>query len=427
MRDELLDKEVLCLYDIRQIQRFLFKLKGEQDIAGADYLVKHLLPDAISWGLNHVEPRLGRDHYCLDPPKDTDGIPYFHDAQVLAQSISSGGGNNLMLYRSGRLCRQVNRLVSRYVLDHGYSLEIAMCAVEKTDDISFDTNKLYEELDKIKFSLPSSQPLCALPIVQTEAATGYPAVERDRDTGEYLSQETLLKRQAAKTISSPCGPIGGSKHPSPKSRRGLLAFVQMDGNRMGASIQKILGQVCDYEEGIHKRHRVDKNIHDNYSAAVAETEEWLRGKLGCAYAEGYQRISVGGDDINIACAPQYALSFVEHFIRNISQRCLWDDEPVGRIPFSVCAGIAYINVNAPLGKGLELAEQCCASAKTRAKKEALSVNGGVGNWVDFHICRDLHPQNLDVVRKKSYTLDDHTSLLMRPYCLDEEFSGSPTR
>ena len=67
-----------------------------------------------------------------------------------------------------------------------------------------------------------------------------------------------------------------------------------------------------------------------------------------------------------------------------------------------------------------MAEACCASAKSEAKKdenkEKLLPRGErIGNYVDFQICLNIHSKNLDKVRQEEYSTPTVENLLIRPY------------
>ena len=48
MREELLEKEVLVMYDIREIQNFIFRTNKVKDIVGASRLVDGILEKGLT-------------------------------------------------------------------------------------------------------------------------------------------------------------------------------------------------------------------------------------------------------------------------------------------------------------------------------------------------------------------------------------------
>lgn len=417
------------MYDIRQIQKFIFSSDKNVDILGSNGIIGDVLDRALAYALEHNATPLQKDEYSLVPPCKQEKVPYFHDEKIQVQVISIGGGNAFLLYRKGFLAQNVNHIFSRYLIDNTYSLEVAIACVERTNCYCKDFNRLYLELDRVKASAPSSQTLGTLPIVECELSTGYPIIGIDKDSGEKISMETLLKRERVRRETKLTTRYYNINKIAKNNQ--TLAYIHMDGNSMGITIGKIVNEIEDYEEGIKARSQIDANINENYMGALDETESWMKGvmlKDGICedeILEHMQRIHVGGDDINMVFDAKYVFGFVEHFLKNAAGRYLWNDERIGKIPFSACAGIAFVSAKIPAKVGLGLAEECCEQAKVEAKKPENLIDGRVGNWIDFHVLRGFHMQSLEPLREQAYVVDGNRSLLMRPYVLDEELKDLP--
>lgn len=92
MKKELLDKEVICIYDTRAIQKFIFSNNNNIDIIGAGNIVSDVLPEALNYALeNNKGMPLGRDEYCMSEMEDPDNVPYFDDQKIRAQVVTIGG------------------------------------------------------------------------------------------------------------------------------------------------------------------------------------------------------------------------------------------------------------------------------------------------------------------------------------------------
>lgn len=429
MKKELLDKEVLCAYDIRQIQKFIFRIDKDIDVFGANVIMLNILSRAIEYSLENSKSPLKKEQYSIVLPYAEDKIPYFNDDKIMAQIISIGGGNAFMLFRKGSIAKDFNHTFSRYLIDNTYSLEVAIASVLKSDIYTNDSRALYDELDRVKASAPSSQALGTLPIVETEPNTGYPVIGLDEMTKEMVSLETIAKREGVYHDTETYDDFKRIK--SIITHNQTLAYIHMDGNSMGVTIGKILNDINDYEEGIKVRSMIDHNIGSQYRGTLTEVEKWFENKL---IEDGikeddvknhYSRIHVGGDDINMMFDAKYVFCFVEHFMNEISKKYLWNDDRVGQVPFSVCCGIGFVSSKVSTKVGLGLAEECCEIAKKEAKKPENLIDGKVGNWIDFHIQKGLHIQDLDSLIEKGYTVDNNRSLLLRPYCLDKELEDLP--
>ena len=69
--------------------------------------------------------------------ENDENIAFLSDESVQMQVLFVGGGNAYVLFRTGELCEYVNRALAKYVLEHTYSLNLAVAVVEKTEDYSF--------------------------------------------------------------------------------------------------------------------------------------------------------------------------------------------------------------------------------------------------------------------------------------------------
>ena len=195
MDKELMDKEVLCILDTRQIQRFMFRSNSYIDSLGGSDLIKHILDDAIRYALSHIDTPLVESEYDLSI--DPDGpIPYLSSERIKFQLIISTAGNALCIVRTGELCSKIIRKISRYYLDHGYSLNITAATTLKSNDFGMDIFNLYQNLNRIKASSDISNPLGALPIIAREKNTGNPAIGID-ENGNYYSKDSLIRRNEA--------------------------------------------------------------------------------------------------------------------------------------------------------------------------------------------------------------------------------------
>lgn len=429
MRKELLDIPVVCAYDIRAIQKYIFGNTSNLDIMGAGMLIIRILKDALLYALKNNSMNLQEDEFCLQELENPDYIPYFTDDRIKAQVITIGGGNAFMIYRTGRVCESVNRVFSKYVLENTYSLQVAIAAVKMTESIYDDINRLYLQLDIVKNTEPIAHPLGTLPIVRREAMTGNAVVYIDESTGEGLSKETYIKRKEAGL--NPNAFERAECFEKMRKCNEKLAYIHMDGNSMGLTIGKIMNTRRSYEEGVRSRRYLNRNIAENYVNALHEAEEWLfeRMKKDGVPEEQlqyyYQRIHVGGDDVNLVMAFRYALDFAEKFLKIVSGKCLWSDNEIGTINFSVCAGISFVSSDVSFNNGIRLAEECCEEAKSEAKKPENLIDGRVGNWIDFQINDSIIVDSVTNIRENSYISLDNISLCLRPYCLDEERKETP--
>lgn len=92
MDSHLMEKEVLCILDTRQIQRFMFRSNAYVDTLGGSDLITHILEDGMRFTLQSVEPPLRKEEYDLSLDPDAP-IPYFEKEKVLFQLMICAAGN----------------------------------------------------------------------------------------------------------------------------------------------------------------------------------------------------------------------------------------------------------------------------------------------------------------------------------------------
>ena len=87
MNEDLMNKEVLCIFDTRQIQRYIFRSNSYYDILGASDLVNDILIEAIEYALKNIDTPLSGSEYDLSTDPDAACIPYFKSENIKFQLI----------------------------------------------------------------------------------------------------------------------------------------------------------------------------------------------------------------------------------------------------------------------------------------------------------------------------------------------------
>ena len=424
MDQTLLDKEVLCIVDTRQIQRFIFHSNSLQDAVGGGMLIAHILPDAILDAISTVEPRLQKEEYDLNTDPEAE-IPYFSDRRIQFQLMTCAAGNAMFLVRTGELAGRLIRKIARYYLDHAYSLNLTTAAVEKTDCMADDIFRLYQKLNAVKASAEVQEPLGTLPVCIHERKTGDPAVAREAESGEYISEASALRR--AESLKRALVPDLDVIHTTTAADgRKYRAVIHADGNNIGITIGRILANAASYEEGIRTRRKINREIEQNYAGIVERTVadlkhfyvEVLNGNEH-QFEDEFQIVNRAGDDINCICNANLAFPFLVFFFNNMKGCMIWKSEQL-TVPLYDCAGVAFVTETQSFHTAFELAEACCSNAKKTAKLNENLRGGLAGNWIDFYISEQVNAPDLDLLRETYYVTKEGTRLLVRPYCLDPE-------
>lgn len=427
MEKELMDKEVLCIFDTRQIQRFMFHSNTFRDTVGASDRLTYILPEALFFAASHIDPPLSKEEYDLNNDPDAEVIPWFTDPRIRFQLIFEAAGNALCLFRTGVLAQKVIRKVSRYYLDQAYSLNVTAAVTEKTEHLGRDIFHLYQKLNAIKASPAVSDPLGVLPFVMHEHNTGYPVCGIDPKTGEGYSMASYLRRQEASKRQFLQGMDDIVFTPGIAGQN-YAAVIHADGNNLGITIGSILQNTDDYMKGIRMRRRINRNIETVYSSIVERTVQQLKEYQKTVSKEPFEKmfqiIHRAGDDVNILCSSSLAVPFVNFFYANLKGATIWQDSEYF-IPLYVCTGIAFVCRGFSFHEAFSHAEECCTSAKTSAKLQRNLRNGLAGNWIDYQVFSRPGGQDLDHLRSTLYISNENVNLLTRPYCLDEEAKGTP--
>ncbi len=421
MEENLMNKEVVCMFDTRKMQKFMFRTSSVRGCIGASDLMLHILDDALLYALRHLDPPLSETEYDLSMDPEAE-VPYFTSEKIQFQLLYSAAGNALCLVRTGALCQKVIRKVSRYYLENAYSLNLAAAAVAKTEDMGRDTFEIYKKLAAIKASCSVADPLTPLPIVLREEETGEPAVRLDITSGRYVSRSTIIQQEQA-LHREHCVDLDEIHTTEAGDHKAYRALIHADGNNLGITIGRILQCSRDYREGTRTRRIINRRINGSFDRVVRRTTEDMReicrcrGKNPDDFDREFMVMHRAGDDVNIACCADMVFPFLESFYRHLDGELLWD-EPGLRIPLYVCAGIAFVTEEMGFHRSFSLAQECCKSAKTAAKKPENLRNGLAGNWVDFQICDDPGMQALELLREQSCVTKEGIRLLMRPYRMD---------
>ena len=134
----------------------------------------------------------------------------------------------------------------------------------------------------------------------------------------------------------------------------FIAVIHADGNSLGKKLMALPGGA---EYG--KRWKAFSQELDAATAAAAKRAyESLETKQ-------FRPIILGGDDLTAVCAADCAIDFTRVYLEAFREETA-RREALGEL--TACAGIAFIKDNYPFHFGLELAEQLCGEAKSRAKK-----------------------------------------------------------
>ena len=126
------------MYDVRGIQKYVFRTAKVKDAMGASGIVEDIIMEALKKSvllLKEQEQKNPNKKPITEQLvwKDEKGFLEYKEEEVDIQVLFVGGGNAFVIYSSQELCFQINRLMSKYILEHTYSLQLAVAMVKKTE------------------------------------------------------------------------------------------------------------------------------------------------------------------------------------------------------------------------------------------------------------------------------------------------------
>lgn len=450
-------KTVIAMYDVRGIQKYIYRTPKVRNAIGASYIVEHIIEDALKYAIKgikneQVDGAGNENPYAnikvklkwYDEGKEGVCICGYNEEDNDVEVLFIGGGNAFVSYSSIELCRKINQRMSKYTLVNSYSFQLAVAIHEKSNNYTNDYKKLQEKMADTKADMAVVKPLGTLPVMKTELKSGYPAVFIDQKDeifkltnekkNEPKSYETVLKLRAyikkknEKKLEKEEAVFDNLV--LKKGEDSQLAVVHIDGNNMGLRIRKLIENKENYNNAVKEMRKVSYQITNSFRKVFDEMHDYFTevAKKETSFSKKdnkyfIREILVAGDDITYVCNAGIALETVEYYCRKISAYTMngeTNDESIYNYGFSVCAGIAFIGSHFPFYIGYEVAESCCSIAKERAKKEEYMDNGRIGNFVDFHICKNIQAQDLKETRKREYVTRSGENLLIRPYYIHTE-------
>ena len=173
MREELKDKEVLAMYNVRRIQSYIFKSNAAKEIVGASELIEGIIVNGLKDYRESLEES-EKEKYMLDWMQDDAQAFLKAGSPVQMQVLFVGGGNAYVLFRTREICKKVNRYLGKYLLKETYSLNLAIAVIEKTDSYENDYKAINDRMREIKASMPLNQPVGAMPFMAVDSITGDP-------------------------------------------------------------------------------------------------------------------------------------------------------------------------------------------------------------------------------------------------------------
>jgi hypothetical protein len=426
------------------VQQYIFRSNKLRENVGASWLVKHIMEDGL------MERMPGLD--CSNWQQAMGQSGYSKPSASTGEVLYLAGGNAVLLFNSKPEADQAVYSWSRWILEQAPGLRVAvgMAGVATECGLQSAFKEAFTRLDHCANSAPQNVPLPALPLIRTCSATGGPASVYDPTGKQYVSFETNAKREAIKSLRGEDGPaltaaeydfsrilglISGDKpfqFPLDLSDLGgsegeaRIAVVHIDGNDMGANLQKVtekdFGDDTQFAAALR---RFSASLKNAAFSSFHETLEALRQSLPVLSKQNLfikenifplRPLVYGGDDITFVCDARLGISLAEKYLQLFKGKTL--ELPDIEIHPSASAGIAIVPAKYPFARAYYLAESLCASAKRkRLQEQSKQDEKPAESWLDFQVVYG-GGGNLHLLREKQFRTLEGNSLLYRPWPID---------
>lgn len=381
-------KNILALYDCRSKQEYIYRTNRVQEITGASELLSSLFKDFFN-----KENKQFRIKGNWHEKAEGDFIENFNSSGLDSEVIYEGGGNLCVIFKDKATYINVNKALSRQVLEKTYTVSIIASAVEVSGDFVDDRARLYAE-NAMQKNLGSYHIPCnVLPFTQVDRLTYQPIVEKS--SGKEYTSESIRKKckyeEVSKKSKTDSKQILENEFDAmtEKGTESLLAIIYIDGNNMGRKVKEITANVNDYTSGVNAlRGFSEETNRDFVEKPIKAIEERLTELYNSEDTHknrySYRKVISGGDEITIVCNAHAVPDILDTYFETLTSES----------SNSACAGVAIFHSHAPFADVYEIAEQSCEMGKKLSHK---SDSEGK-NYIDFHYCHAGITNSLDEIR-----------------------------
>ena len=427
---------VLCMYDIRGKQEFIYKSSKLKEIVGASLIIRDLFKDYLYDAAKVYRDCINEEFkgsdavFRYDPNEDKlkkfsfkEFEERMNGNQYIGEIVYDGGGNFLMLYKSEEAMKKTTEIFTKKILKEIGTLRVVATYIGNIREDNYhsddsknpgDYERLYQRHRFRESTALCTQPYGSLPIVQTSPVSSMPLTymydyapkdisasgksyfkcstetnaklkkywEEVKDHGDEMG-ETILDNIVAET----------------KGEDSMLAIFYIDGNAMGAKVQACLQGKKNYDDCVNLLREFSKKIQktfidDRKKDMLKEDEKQSSDKKHFR-----SRILIGaGDEMTIICRADESYEIIKEYLSKIPS------------PYSSCAGAAIFHSHTPFADAYRIAEQCCEdTCKNYMKENGLTL----ANLMDFEYCQGGIGFKLSDIRKENG--DDDNS---RPWLVE---------
>ena len=423
---------VLCMYDIRGKQEFIYKSSKLKEIVGASLIIRDLFKDYL-----YDAAKVYRD--CINEEfKGSDAVFRYdlnedklkkfsfkefeermNGNQYIGEIVYDGGGNFLMLYKNEEAMKKTTEIFTKKILKEIGTLRVVATYIGNIREDNYhsddsknpgDYERLYQRHRFCESTALCTQPYGSLPIVQTSPVSSMPLtymydhapkdISASGKSYFKCSTETNAKlkkywEEAGKHGDEMGETILDNIVAETKGEDSMLAIFYIDGNAMGAKVQACLQGKKNYDDCVNLLREFSKKIQKTF--IDDRKKDMLKEDKDKKHYRS--RILIGaGDEMTIICRADESYEIIKEYLSKIPS------------PYSSCAGAAIFHSHTPFSDAYRIAEQCCEdTCKNYMKENGLTL----ANLMDFEYCQGGIGFKLSDIRKENG--DDDNS---RPWLVE---------
>lgn len=427
---------VLCMYDIRGKQEFIYKSSKLKEIVGASLIIRDLFKDYLYDAAKVYRDRINEEFkgsdavFRYDPNEDKlkkfsfkEFEERMNGDQYIGEIVYDGGGNFLMLYKNEEAMKKTTEIFTKKILKEIGTLKVVATYIGNIREDNYhsddsknpgDYERLYQRHRFRESTALYTQPYGSLPIVQTSPVSSMPLtymydhapkdISASGKSYFKCSTETNAKlkkywEEAEKHGDEMGETILDNIVAETKGEDSMLAIFYIDGNAMGAKVQACLNGKKNYDDCVNLLREFSKKIQktfidDRKKDMLKEDEKQSSDKKHFR-----SRILIGaGDEMTIICRADESYEIIKEYLSKIPS------------PYSSCAGVAIFHSHTPFSDAYRIAEQCCEyTCKNYMKENGLTL----ANLMDFEYCQGGIGFKVSDIRKENG--DDNNS---RPWLVE---------
>lgn len=411
---------ILAMYDIRGKQDFIYKSSKIKEIVGGSYIIRDCFDDCLFPAAEECSEKGIFSYRRKNSREDSDDFTVENFEKRLQEGyigevIYDGGGNFFVLYKDVKIYKEVNRRFYHHLLEKTYSLRVLTTYIDNVDfeNYSEDQKRLYAKHRKREQRESMISPVNTLPIVQTDYRTSLPLAElqyignHEEGRKEKVSLESKKKYEKYSQVEKngkEDRQIQGSRLldelVTKRGEESLLAVIYIDGNNMGAQVEKCLNNLKKDDGTENKSYEASAKALRNFSAEIQKhyiTDRIRDVDALLSEKENEKRrfVIYAGDEVTFICNARNAYDVAVEYLTKLAESS--EEEA----PRTSCAGIAVFHSHAPFPEAYRIAEECCESGKRLMKEEKIEH----ASLIDFHYCQGAFGTSLEEIRKEEETED----------------------